>query len=208
MDAAGADGASVSVEKTHQKMLLMIMKVDLWWNTDTGRLFVSFANGDDDPVLTEASPATAGNNQNLQQVLDTGNESTTNLQLSDGAALILENADEDQRITINADDCEADYTVTLPPTAPTADGQVLSVASGTTDAELAWTTPAGGAPVGSVMMFAGATAPDGWLFCDGSANSRTTNAALFTAIGTTYGTGDGSTTFNILDTSEVCSSVV
>ena len=198
--AAGADGASVSVGENPPEDASDDNEGDLWWNTDTGRLFVSFANGDDDPVWTEASPATAGNNQNLQQVLDTGNESTTNLQLSDGAALILENADEDQRITINADDCEADYTVTLPPTAPTADGQVLSVASGTTDAELAWTTPAGGAPVGSVMMFAGATAPDGWLFCDGSAISRTTNAALFTAIGTTYGTGDGSTTFNIPDT--------
>lgn len=52
-------------------------------------------------------------------------------------------------------------------------------------------------PVGSISLFAGATAPTGWLICDGSAVSRTTYANLFSVIGTTYGTGDGSTTFNI-----------
>ena len=52
-------------------------------------------------------------------------------------------------------------------------------------------------PVGSISLFAGTTAPSGWLICDGSAVSRTTYANLFSVIGTTYGTGDGSTTFNI-----------
>lgn len=52
-------------------------------------------------------------------------------------------------------------------------------------------------PVGSIKMYAGASAPSGWLICDGSAVSRTTYAALFTAIGTTYGAGNGSTTFNL-----------
>lgn len=52
-------------------------------------------------------------------------------------------------------------------------------------------------PVGSISLFAGSTAPNGWLICDGSAVSRTTYADLFSVIGTTYGTGDGSTTFNI-----------
>ena len=52
---------------------------------------------------------------------------------------------------------------------------------------------------GSITMYAGATAPDGWLICDGSAISRTDYADLFSVIGTTYGTGDGSTTFNIPD---------
>ena len=50
---------------------------------------------------------------------------------------------------------------------------------------------------GMVMAFAGTTAPSGWLKCDGSAISRTTYAALFNVIGTTYGAGDGSTTFNL-----------
>lgn len=52
-------------------------------------------------------------------------------------------------------------------------------------------------PAGAVMQYAGTTAPDGWLMCDGSTVSRTTYSALFAAIGTTYGAGDGSTTFNL-----------
>lgn len=53
--------------------------------------------------------------------------------------------------------------------------------------------------IGIVQQFAGMTAPEGWLMCDGSAVSRTDYAALFAVIGTTYGTGDGSTTFNLPD---------
>ena len=52
---------------------------------------------------------------------------------------------------------------------------------------------------GMVQMFAGATPPTGWLLCDGSAVSRTDYAELFAAIGTTWGAGDGSTTFNLPD---------
>ena len=52
-------------------------------------------------------------------------------------------------------------------------------------------------PIGQVVAFAGATLPDGWLWCDGSAVSRTTYSALYAALGTTWGSGDGSTTFNL-----------
>ena len=52
---------------------------------------------------------------------------------------------------------------------------------------------------GMVMQWAGASAPDGYLLCDGSAISRTTYANLYAAIGTVYGSGDGSTTFNVPD---------
>ncbi len=52
---------------------------------------------------------------------------------------------------------------------------------------------------GSVTMFAGTTAPDSWLFCDGSAVQRSEYPALFEAIGVSYGSGDGSTTFNLPD---------
>lgn len=54
-------------------------------------------------------------------------------------------------------------------------------------------------PSGTYGQTACASAPTGWLLCYGQAISRTTYAALFTAIGTTYGTGDGSTTFNLPD---------
>lgn len=52
-------------------------------------------------------------------------------------------------------------------------------------------------PIGTVNQYAGSTAPLGWLICDGSAISRTTYSDLFAIISTTYGSGDGSTTFNI-----------
>lgn len=52
-------------------------------------------------------------------------------------------------------------------------------------------------PVGLLAAWPATTVPNGWLPCDGRAVSRTTYAALFTAIGTTFGAGDGSTTFNL-----------
>lgn len=52
-------------------------------------------------------------------------------------------------------------------------------------------------PTGMIMLDAGSTAPTGWLACDGAAISREEYAELFSRIGTTYGTGDGSTTFNL-----------
>ena len=56
---------------------------------------------------------------------------------------------------------------------------------------------AGLIPAGVMLDFAGATPPTGWLICDGRVVSRSTYAALFGVIGTTYGGGDGSTTFNL-----------
>lgn len=55
-------------------------------------------------------------------------------------------------------------------------------------------------PIGVVWDFAGSTAPAGWAICDGAALNRTTEAPLFAVIGTTYGAGNGSTTFNIPNT--------
>lgn len=57
----------------------------------------------------------------------------------------------------------------------------------------------GAAVVGTIMEYAGIFPPDGWVVCDGRALSRTVYEELFDAIGTTYGNGDGSTTFNIPD---------
>jgi microcystin-dependent protein len=55
----------------------------------------------------------------------------------------------------------------------------------------------GAAFPGMIADHGGTTAPTGWLACDGQAVSRTTYADLFAAIGTTWGAGDGSTTFNV-----------
>lgn len=56
-----------------------------------------------------------------------------------------------------------------------------------------------GPPPGTIFQFAGSASPTGYLMCDGSAVSRTTYADLFSAIGVAYGTGNGTTTFNLPD---------
>lgn len=52
-------------------------------------------------------------------------------------------------------------------------------------------------PTGAIIPFAGSTTPSGYLLCNGATVSRTTYSKLYSVIGTTYGTGDGSTTFNL-----------
>lgn len=91
----------------------------------------------------------------------------------------------------------ASPTFTGTPAAPTA-------SSGTSTTQLATTAFAMGAaalvsPAGELKMWPTATAPTGFLLCTGAAVSRTIYAALFAVIGTTFGAGDGTTTFNLPD---------
>ena len=79
------------------------------------------------------------------------------------------------------------------PTAPTA-------AAGTNTAQIATTAfvlANGVSPTGVINMWPTTSAPTGYLLCDGTAVNRTTYAALFAVISTTFGVGDGSTTFNV-----------
>lgn len=66
-----------------------------------------------------------------------------------------------------------------------------------------WTQLQSGAtrstPAGTIVSFTGSVVPEGWALCAGGTVSRSVYADLFTAIGTTYGTGDGATTFNLPD---------
>lgn len=52
-------------------------------------------------------------------------------------------------------------------------------------------------PTGAILAFGGSSAPNGWLLCNGAAVSRSTYSELFAVIGTAFGAGDGSTTFNV-----------
>jgi microcystin-dependent protein len=76
---------------------------------------------------------------------------------------------------------------------------ILKVGNGVT----AWSSlqgisiASGGGVSGIISQFAGATAPPGYLLCDGTAVSRTTYSSLFTTIGIAYGAGNGTTTFNL-----------
>lgn len=56
-----------------------------------------------------------------------------------------------------------------------------------------------GFPIGGIAAYGGVTVPDGWLLCDGSTVSRELYSDLFKAVGTVFGEGDGSTTFNVPD---------
>ena len=80
-------------------------------------------------------------------------------------------------------------------------GAVVGSASvdGSANVSISTTMTASGVPTGAIMAFDLTTPPDGWLLCDGRAVSRTTYAALFAAIGTRHGSGDGSSTFNLPD---------
>jgi microcystin-dependent protein len=87
------------------------------------------------------------------------------------------------------------------------DGSTLEIVSdtvrikddGVTLAKLAAAVQEMLVPTGTILAYGGSTAPTGFLLCFGQAVSRTTYAALFNVIGTTFGAGDGSTTFNLPD---------
>lgn len=92
---------------------------------------------------------------------------------------------------------KASPTFTGTPAAPTA-------SSGTSTTQIATTAFAMGAaalvmPSGALLQWPTATAPTGFLLCTGAAVSRTIYSALFAVIGTTFGAGDGTTTFNLPD---------
>lgn len=82
----------------------------------------------------------------------------------------------------------------------TADGtRMFDSSIGSEGAWRATPIPAGGLPAGSIIQWSSNTAPPNWFIADGSAISRTLWPSLFAVIGTTYGSGDGSTTFNLPD---------
>lgn len=88
----------------------------------------------------------------------------------------------------------ASPTLTGTPVAPTA-------SQGTNNTQIATTAfvLANGAPSGGLMMWPTSSAPSGWLLCNGQNVSRSTYSALFAVVGTTFGSGDGSTTFTLPD---------
>jgi len=95
-------------------------------------------------------------------------------------------------------------TTTTTLTLPDGDGSSNQVLSTNGSGTLSWyTIPTPTETIemvsGMLMPFAGSSAPTGWLLCYGQAVSRTTYSDLFSAIGTTYGSGNGSTTFNLPD---------
>lgn len=123
---------------------------------------------------------------------------------SDGLSILSQkpvryyDADNSHYVEVRAaSTVSTNVTLTLPTSDGDADQYLKTDGSG----NLSWasvSTPAG-VPTGSVFTMATTTVPSGYLECNGAAVSRTTYADLFAAIGTTWGSGNGSTTFNLPD---------
>lgn len=90
-------------------------------------------------------------------------------------------------------------TYTLGSDSLSVGGTIKSTAGGFVFPDASVQTTAAALPPGVIVPYAAASAPSGWLICAAQAVSRTTYSALFAVIGTTYGVGDGSTTFNLPD---------
>jgi len=115
---------------------------------------------------------------------DIASDAITNAKMADdsvGAAELVDNSVGAAAINISGNGTSGQYV--------TSDG----------DGSFSYTTPAAAFLSGMIMPYAGSSAPSGWLLLYGQAISRSTYSSLFSAIGTTYGSGDGSSTFNVPD---------
>lgn len=181
---------------------------------------ISFALGIATDTIAEDSAGTGVTIDGVllkdsQVTTDTINEETAaagvtidGVLLKDSTAEVTEirdtNGNESLKITATTSAVN-EFTVT---NAATGNSPEISATGGDTNISIKLTPKGTGTvqdatgpimPVGAVLPYAGSSAPTGWLFCYGQAVSRTTYSALFTALSTTYGVGDGSTTFNLPD---------
>ncbi len=121
---------------------------------------------------------------------------TNGITIRDRKALRLRDTSNSNFVAIRApDNVASDVTLTL----PSNDGNANDVLQSDGSGNLSFTALPQAVPSGTVHLFATTTAPTGYLECDGSAVSRTTYADLFAIIGTTWGAGNGSSTFNLPD---------
>ncbi|SDB57542.1 phage tail protein [Bauldia litoralis] len=145
-------------------------------NTNDGKLYLKKDDGT--PSIVEVGPVTSV----------AGRTGAVALSVSDVAGSVTSVAGRTGAVTLTGSDIAGVVTSVA--------GRTGAVALAIPDvADLSTSL----VPVGAVVPFAGVSAPAKWLFCFGQNVSRTTYGALFTAIGTTYGAGNGSTTFTLPD---------
>lgn len=103
---------------------------------------------------------------------------------------------EDAMNSLDNTNIDAAAAIGVSKLAAGGEGQALTIASGIPT----WTSAAASTlPAGIIVPYGGTSAPATWLLCDGALVSRTTYATLYAAVGTSYGVGDGSTTFGLPD---------
>jgi microcystin-dependent protein len=116
--------------------------------------------------------------------------------IRDRKALRLRDSSNSNFVAIRApSNAASDITLTL----PNSDGNANDVLQSDGSGNLSFTALPQSVPTGSVHLMASTTAPSGYLKCNGAAVSRTTYADLFAEIGTAFGAGNGSSTFNLPD---------
>lgn len=144
-------------------------------------LAVTGLNNSGNTVLGDAAGDTLTVNSNAMAIPNTLNIGTDTLYLSPSGAQV------------------GVGTTTLGSNKLTVAGTVASTAGGFVFPDSSTQTTAAALPAGVIVPYAAAAAPSGWLICAAQAVSRVTYAGLFAVIGTTYGVGDGTTTFNLPD---------
>jgi microcystin-dependent protein len=183
---------------------------------------VSLGNATTDTVIV-AGPITAGNNLTVTGTTTLNGASQINGTLtttgsvafggSAGVTVSTNLVVGSGGVTFNASSIELQGAATLnvTSTANTTISGNLSLLQGGNSKSITYSRPGAGTPVvanlndflvipGTIIAFAqSGSTPSGYIWCDGSAVSRATYPALFAAIGTTWGTGDGSTTFTLPD---------
>ena len=116
--------------------------------------------------------------------------------IRDRKALRLRDSSNSNFVAIRApSNAASDITLTL----PNSDGNANDVLQSDGSGNLSFAALPQAVPTGSVHLMASTTPPSGYLKCNGAAVSRTTYADLFAEIGTAFGAGDGSSTFNLPD---------
>ena len=150
-------------------------------DTDTG-MFRSAAN---QVAFTCAGTKISHFSSNGLFITSTGSATT---------GIFLNDADNSAHISLKAPDVVSSNITYKLPASITNGGFLQTDGSGNLSFQIV-----AGVPSGSVFCMAVATVPSGYLECNGAAVSRTTYAALFAIIGTAYGTGNGSSTFNLPD---------
>ncbi|NJO61608.1 MAG: hypothetical protein HC836_26175 [Richelia sp. RM2_1_2] len=151
-------------------------------------------------------PAVANSTANTVRI---GSSNTNYLSLSNGADLTLYDGTGSSSTSISANGTGTNIDLTLVPkgtgTIAASSKRITSVANPTSAQDAATKSyvdgllggGSDGAVIGEIKMYGGSSPPPKYLTCNGSAISRTTYAALFAVIGTAFGVGNGTTTFNI-----------
>jgi microcystin-dependent protein len=182
-------------------LVLGFIRNDTWALTAGSVLYVSTTAG----ALTETAPSTSGEQvQSIGTAMDTGlvyfNPNDVLVEIDDGTALIPTGGTTGQVLAKDSGtDYDVAWTTIYQMESGGTTGQILTKASDD-DYDVEWVSTADGAyvPTGALFPYIGASAPTGYLLCDGASCLRASYAALFAIIGTTYGSADG-THFNVPD---------